>query len=391
MASAWITKRFEEDGKRRQKKVEPGMAGVKTNDRFSVEWLDPKGNRQREAIKGTGKVAKRMADDRWEQLNSQFSQGNYKPKNKHTWQAFREQFDQKVISNAKPGTARCMRESMDHFETILRPDKMDAIDSEAMAGFKSKLLQRPGKKRGSKISKATVNKVLRHIKAIFATAEEWGYMDRVPKIRMEKLRQKVVTFVTPEHFAEIYKACKSARRPADMAVDWWRALLIFCYMTAWRISEPLSLTRDDLDLENGTAITRENKGCQDELVPIHPIVVEHLRRIQGFGELVFDWPHDRRTLDVEFHDIQRAAGIHLTCPAAKEHECTEACHVYGFHDLRRSFATRNALRMSPDDLQKMMRHKSYLTTKLYIAMGDGRLNKAVAQLDVPELPNVKVS
>ena len=41
-------------------------------------------------------------------------------------------------------------------------------------------------------------------------------------------------------------------RPAD----WWRALVVFNYMTGWRISEPLSMLRKDLDLDAGTAIPR---------------------------------------------------------------------------------------------------------------------------------------
>ena len=217
-------------------------------------------------------------------------------------------------------------------------------------------------------------------------------MTKVPKIRMPKAPVKLPTYVTPEHFAEIYKACESARRPANMPADWWRALMIFGYMTGWRIGEVLALRRKDLDLENAMAITRavDNKPGRDDQVPLHPIVVEHLRRIQGFGDLVFDWTHDRRTLDDEYHDIQRSAGINLTCSGSSSHRCTLACHVYGFHDLRRSFATRNALRMSADDLQAMMRHKSYLTTKRYIAMA-GRLDKVVSSLDVPRLPGFKAS
>jgi integrase len=121
------------------------------------------------------------------------------------------------------------------------------------------------------------------------------------------------------------------------------------YMTGWRISDMLGLRRDDLDLEAGTAITRaeDNKGKRDERVRLHPVVVEHLKKVKGFDPRVFPWNHDRRTLQEHFVEIQEKAGIKLDCPSTK-HEHTPYCHVYGFHDLRRAFATMNAPKLSAD-------------------------------------------
>jgi integrase len=205
---------------------------------------------------------------------------------------------------------------------------------------------------------------------------------------MEKVVKKLPTYVTGDHFAQIYAACDKARFPEDLpnvaAADWWRALVTMGYMTGWRISDMLGLRRDDLDLEAGTAVTRgkDNKGKRDERVKLHPVVVEHLRRIVGFGPLVFVWNHDRRTLHTEFARVQEAAGIRLACH--DEHEHTRYCHVYGFHDLRRAFATMNADKLTPDALQALMRHKSYQTTQVYINMAR-QMDAAVASLHVPDV------
>jgi len=43
----------------------------------------------------------------------------------------------------------------------------------------------------------------------------------------------------------------------------------------------------------------------------------------------------------------------------------------------------NAKRLTPDALQALMRHRSYLTTKRYVNMAR-QLNGAVEQLHVPE-------
>jgi integrase len=101
---------------------------------------------------------------------------------------------------------------------------------------------------------------------------------------MLKESQKMPRFVTPEHFAAIYDKWGAARCPADQSYTvrgWWQALITFAYMTGWRIGECLALKRADLDLENGRATTRagDNKGKRDEVVPLHALVVDHLRRI----------------------------------------------------------------------------------------------------------------
>ncbi len=124
---------------------------------------------------------------------------------------------------------------------------------------------------------------------------------------------------------------------------WWRALLVTAYMTGWRISDLLGLKPRTWTSTPARAVTRweDNKGKHNDRVKLHPVAVDHLRDLAGsFDPNVFPWNHGRKTLDEEFRRVQRAAGIHLPCRGRHEH--TPACHAYGFHDLRRAFATENA-------------------------------------------------
>ncbi len=57
---------------------------------------------------------------------------------------------------------------------------------------------------------------------------------------------------------------------------------------------------------------------------------------------------------------------------------------YGFHDLRRAFATMNADELTPDTLQALLGHKSYQTTQRYINTAR-QMDAAVASLHVPEV------
>ena len=58
---------------------------------------------------------------------------------------------------------------------------------------------------------------------------------------------------------------------------------------------------------------------------------------------------------------------------------------YGFHDLRRGFATVNAASMNLFELQGLMQHKSLETTRGYVNMAAG-LNRSVGNLFVPAIP-----
>jgi integrase len=195
--------------------------------------------------------------------------------------------------------------------------------------------------------------------------------------------------VTPEHFELIYRACERAKSPAELQIEpiaWWRGLLVFGWMTGWRISEITSLEWADVNLETGTAITRasDNKGKRDEIVALHPIVVEHLRPLKAFHSNVFPWTGTRKQLLDRFHAIQAAAGLSVACKDQRPHTCTDACCRYGFHDIRRSFASMNAANMTREALQALMRHRSSLTTERYINFAR-QMNPAIANLHVPEV------
>lgn len=152
-------------------------------------------------------------------------------------------------------------------------------------------------------------------------------------------------------------------------------------MTGWRALEPLSVRREDFNADRGTVLLRaeHNKGGRDELVALHPLVVDHMTPIKSFAAMLLPWDHGRRSLWKEFHRIQDAAEI----------KKSDGTH-YGFHDLRRAFASQNADRMTADALQSLMRHRSYQTKQRYIALSR-QMNPAVANLFVPDLPARKES
>ncbi len=259
---------------------------------------------------------------------------------------------------------------------------MNAITSRTFALYVAKRSAEPNREDGPLVSPATVNKELRALRAIVRKAHKWGYLPKLPEFDFLKEPGKLAVYVSPEHFAKLYEHCGAAWWSKDepfTAAEWWRGLLVMVYMTGWRIGSLLALRWEDVDLEKRTAVSRaaDNKGKRDQRVPLHPLVVEHLRTMVSFSPEVFTWDYARRALFDEFHAIQTAAGVKPEGPKL----------WYGFHDLRRAFATMNAATLTPDALEALMQHKDYQTAQRYIYMAR-QLNPAVQSLYVPSLKTV---
>jgi integrase len=360
---------------------------------YYVGWYEPDGRRKGKCC-GEGFHGKKNAQLLKRKIESELMTGTYQMHTRKLWDDFRTEYERRVVSGLAQRSRPQVLTSLDHFKRIIKPVRVFAINTQHIDDFIAARRLEAGQKAGSTVSPATINHDLRHLKAALRVAAEWGYLTHVPKFRMEREPGKLPTYVTGDHFAAIYRACNVATMPENVPnvkpADWWRALLVMGYMTGWRIGDMIALRRDRLDLEAGTAVSlaEDNKGKRDELVKLHPVVVEHLRRLEGarlagpLASLVFPWNHNTRTLYYEFTRIQEAAKIKLPCAA--DHEHTRACYVYGFHDLRRAFATMNADKLTPDALQALMRHKSYQTTQKYINMAR-QMDAAVASLHVPEV------
>ena len=237
------------------------------------EWNEPDGTRRNKSC-GPGRDGKRLANQLADKITAQLKLETYeseKRKNKN-WASFRKKYEQEVLVRKSAGTYRVTVDAFNHFERICNPKLMRNITSDAIDDYVSTRLTERGLKRGDTVSPATVNKELRCLKAALRRAKRWKHLDDVPDIEFLQVPGKLIRYMTPEHFAEIYKVCDAAKFPVTdgkhySSGDWWRALLTFTYMTGWRIGEPLALKRDDLDMENGTAITRakDNKGKRDDL------------------------------------------------------------------------------------------------------------------------------
>ena len=390
---AWVTKETVVDGKRKRAKCGLGVRGVGSTDRFVVEYFDQTGKRRREKVGRSGKGGRIDAEARANEITSAVTMGTFEAKNLATWAEFRAEYEEKGMVGMGGASRLVTNIALDTFERLASPARMSTITTKTFADYVARRSDEPNRRaRESKrptrsknepakpVSKATINRELRTVKAALSKAKRWGYIKEVPYVDFLKEVKKIPTYVPPEHFVAMYEACDAARIPSNIEnvspPAWWLALLVTAYMTGWRIGELLTLEWENVDLDAGTAFIRgdQTKGRRDEIIPLHPTIVDHLLKIQTFSKQVFPHSGPRRPLWDQFARIQDAAGIK---PDRKAR--------YGFHDLRRGFGTMNADRMTPDALQRLMRHQSYSTTQLYINLAR-QLKPATENLFVPSLP-----
>lgn len=352
---------------------------------WSVGWLDADGKKRSKKI-GPKSYAEKFRKQTEAQLLLRLST----PQARKKWSDFRTQFFANALTGKAPGTVEQYAIAFDGFERIIKPVYVDSVTTAVIDAFKSARSKENGRPRIPRaiaagaarkqkqrkplrptdpISPATVNKDLRHLRAAFRKAKKWKMLAEAPEVELLVTPERDPYFVDDATFKLLYDACESMSRPEiaeGTSADWWRALLCFAYMTGWRISEIMDLKSTDLDLEVGTARVEAEatKGRREARVELNAILVDHLRAIVGSQKMVFSYPHDRRTLWVDFQGLKTAAGV--TFPGA-------------FHRLRFGFANANVDNLDADLLQKLMRHRSASTTRIYINAAERMKRSNVAE------------
>jgi integrase len=335
---------------------------------WSVGWLDPDGNRKSATV-GT----KEAAIKRQGAIEEQLRKGTYEDKSRMKWADFRDEYMRRIAPKWRSDVSALeVQRAFDLVEELIKPRYVRQINSKQLDQYVADRLQMRGKRKGDKVSPATILKELRAIRAALNVARKWRYITTVPEMPEVDCYRRDKPFVTEEHFNLILNNCDAAKFPQDQhykSGDFWRALLGLAMITGMRKSAMLALEWSDVNLDEGVAVSHaeDNKGKRDQRHNIEPVadLLGVLHRVRQPGdERVFAWNHATITLSREHARIQEAAGIHLPCRTKHEH--TKYCHLYGFHAYRYGFAQYNSEHLTSDQLQEQMGHKSGTTTRGYI-------------------------
>jgi integrase len=228
--------------------------------------------------------------------------------------------------------------------------------------------------RVEKVSRVTVNKELRTLRAAFNLASELGYAEFNP---FKSVRQLRVPNVEPKHLsAQEFKKLLSTIEESD-----FRILVEFTVLTMLRRSELINLMWEDVDtarqvIHIGNKTDFTVKGMKARVVPLNDRATQILNVKSQRGCYVFAGPDGSRrnggSLSRKFKKYVRKCGL------------PDELH---FHSLRHTGASWLVQQGVPlFAVQKILGHSSPNVTQIYSHLEDMHLHDAVSKLSVGNSP-----
>lgn len=245
-----------------------------------------------------------------------------------------------------------------YFLKVFGNKKLSEITPKDIDGYK--------KSRLAEAKPATVNRELQILRHLFNLAYRWKkFFGRNPvsESGLLEVQNKVERIVTPEEEERLLSCSPPHMRP----------ILITAINTGMRKGEILSLTWNDVDLENKLITIRPDvsKSKKTRRIPLNSTLIKLLMELKsGSTPHVF--------LNSEGNPYKRCDSI----KGAFERACKKA-ELKGlrFHDLRHTFATR-ALEAGANvvAVSQILGHADLKTTMRYVHPDDS-LKDAVARVE----------
>lgn len=232
---------------------------------------------------------------------------------------------------------------------------------------KHRLMQASRLKRT--ISPASVNRELAVLRHLLRLAEEWGYIDKTPKIRLSRESEGRLRFLDEAEAVRLLQACEKSQNP------YLKTIVTLAVNTGMRKGEIMGLTWERVDFSRGVLLLEKTKSGRRREVPMNQAVYDALSALPGSKEagLVFC-----RSTGAEWGAIRTA--FDTACTRAKIED-------FRFHDLRHTCASWLVQRgRNLKEVQELLGHKTFAMTLRYAHLSPDRLREAVASLDQPSQP-----
>lgn len=293
------------------------------------------------------------------------------------WDAFKQRFSDEHLAFKATKTRSSYHTAFNVFEDFSKVKRLSQVTNSMMSLFAAELLKedRPH---------TTVKSYLTHLLGAFRWAERIGLMKKAPNVRMPPTGKQSHSRGRPLSSREFGKMLKACRTIHGKQAGPWRYLLKLLWYSGLRIGEVAQLSWDmpplvvRLDAKPYPLIVIDSEGQKsraDEASPIAPDFAAWLSRVppnerSGFLVTVLNGSGKRYPSDKLSDEISRiGAEAKIEVKRLKKKGGAVQIKYASAHDLRRTFATRWAMKVRPMTLQRMMRHKDLSTTlRFYVGL-----------------------
>jgi integrase/recombinase XerD len=205
---------------------------------------------------------------------------------------------------------------------------------------------------------ATKNRKLSALNSFYKFCLKEDFLDEKPEVDFAKLEKKLPRYMLWEEFSNSIKRIKK---------DSWigkrdYAFLLFLYATGARVSEALSVTRDDFEGE--WVKFRNTKRDKERIVPIAKVALNAINEYQNS----ISFKSEYIWLNYQGKKLSRISAFKIV---------KKYLGVYP-HALRHSYATE--LILGGADLrvvQELLGHSSLVTTSIYTHIENEELKKTL--------------
>lgn len=214
----------------------------------------------------------------------------------------------------------------------------------------------------------SINNILAVLGKCLRTAEEWGELDRVPKIKLLRVPPQQFDFLSPEEAERLMRTTEE--QP-------WRAMITIALRTGLRLGELVAIDWSDVDFAadlltvRRSAFGREIVSPKSNRIRHVPLTEEARRALEAirrpFGRVFArnGRPIDDQVARRALARIRRAAGIRSV----------------GWHVMRHTFASHLvAAGVSLKAVQELLGHSDIRTTMRYAHLAPSALRDAVRVL-----------
>lgn len=257
------------------------------------------------------------------------------------------------------------KDTIDHYEDSLRllrlcleshgltptTDNLTSATMNAFAGWLRETPTRPWRGKSER-SVWGVHGALKDVKAFLRWSASEEYIDRVPKVPVPRLPQRLFPILTDDELDRVF-ASSHLSSTSEVSIR-NRALVSLMADTGIRLSEAAGITYADINVKAGSVLIR-GKGSKERLVYFADGVAESLRRwlsVRGDDPGSLFWLRSGG-IRMLFKRIQTEAGLAVFTP----------------HQLRHTaFTSMVKQNVDLHTIKRIAGHASVTTTEAYLSL-----------------------